>query len=217
MRTNGTKSCATRERLLQAAGEVFALKGFHKATVREIVSRARANLNAVNYHFGDKAGLYEAVLESGHVTLEQDEELLPARDEDLDPANRLRLFVRAFLIRGMAKHESLHHARLMAREMAEPTGALDTVIERYFRPRFNLLMEILTQIADPKLPRQQLELCAESIIGQCIHLVLGRPVIMRMLPQLTYSKEDLERLADHVTQFSLTALRHLEYGNGEVK
>ena len=47
----------TRQRVLEAAGEVFAERGFRAATVREICQRAKANLAAVNYHFGDKERL----------------------------------------------------------------------------------------------------------------------------------------------------------------
>src|SRR5215475_15617031 len=53
----------TRQRVLEAAGEVFAARGFRAATVREICQRAKANLAAVNYHFGDKERLYAAVLQ----------------------------------------------------------------------------------------------------------------------------------------------------------
>jgi AcrR family transcriptional regulator len=53
----------TRQRLLEAAGAVFAERGFRATTVREICHRARANLAAVNYHFGDKERLYGAVLQ----------------------------------------------------------------------------------------------------------------------------------------------------------
>ena len=55
----------TKARLLDAAGQEFAEKGFEGATVRAICDRARVNLAAVNYHFGDKEMLYEqAVLEA---------------------------------------------------------------------------------------------------------------------------------------------------------
>jgi len=53
---------ATRARLLDAAAHVFAEHGFQAATIRDICTRAGANVAAVNYHFRDKAGLYLAVL-----------------------------------------------------------------------------------------------------------------------------------------------------------
>ena len=52
----------TRNKLIDAAGQVFAEHGFKAATVREICARASANVALVNYHFGDKEKLYEEVL-----------------------------------------------------------------------------------------------------------------------------------------------------------
>jgi len=208
---------STRERLLEAAGEVFAEKGFRKATVREIVGRAGANLSAVNYHFRDKQGLYQAVLEWGHKSLAEDEELRRARDARLAPEQRLRAFVLGFLLRGLSTERRPHYARLMAMEMAEPTTILEMVVERFIRPRFELLVSIVRGVVGNNLPRRTLELCAESIVGQCVHLVHGRPIIVRVMPHLSYSREDIERLAEHVTQFCLAALKHLPAQPGGAK
>src|SRR5258707_6288255 len=57
------KSLETRQRLLEAAGEVFASRGFRDATTREICEKAQANVAAGNYHFGDKEELYAAVFD----------------------------------------------------------------------------------------------------------------------------------------------------------
>src|SRR5712672_3065728 len=57
------KTLETRQRLLEAAGEVFAEHGFRNATIREICEKAKANIAAVNYHFGDKEELYAAVFD----------------------------------------------------------------------------------------------------------------------------------------------------------
>jgi len=55
----------TREKLIEAAGEVFAEVGFHNATVRDICARGGTNIAAVNYYLGEKLGLYSEVLHLG--------------------------------------------------------------------------------------------------------------------------------------------------------
>ena len=53
----------TREKLLEAAGPIFANRGYQATTIREICAAAGANVAAINYHFGDKLGLYTEVLQ----------------------------------------------------------------------------------------------------------------------------------------------------------
>jgi hypothetical protein len=97
----------------------------------------------------------------------------------------------------------------MMREMIEPTRALDVLIEQYFRPRYERLVGIVRELAGGDLPLRKARLCATSIVGQCIHFHRARAVITRLNPDLTYTAEDLEMLADHIVRFSLAALTHL--------
>src|SRR5438105_12754633 len=87
-------SDGTREKLLQAAAEVFAETGYYGATVRQICARAGTNIALVNYHFGDKMGLYTEVLHqtvrTGHVNAIQG-----ALDQNGAPEEILRAIVRA--------------------------------------------------------------------------------------------------------------------------
>ena len=55
-------SADTRQRLIDSAATLFAERGFENVTVREICKESNANVAAINYHFGDKAGLYRAVV-----------------------------------------------------------------------------------------------------------------------------------------------------------
>ena len=55
----------TRERVLKAAQRLFADHGYKDTTVRAVVTRARVNQAAINYHFGGKDGLYREVLRAG--------------------------------------------------------------------------------------------------------------------------------------------------------
>ena len=198
---------STRQRLLEAAGEVFAEKGSRNATVRGIVRRAGANLNAVNYYFGDKQGLYQAVIEYAHQNIEQEHELALARDETSEPAERLHAFVRVLLRRVTRKGHNDWPGKLMAMEMADPTEVLDMVVARFIRPRFDLLVSMIRELVGDQTPQRQIELCAESVVAQCVHFVHGRAIITRLMPFLTYSESDIDMMARHITQFSLAGLR----------
>src|SRR5262249_20253227 len=56
----------TRAELLEAAGHLFAEKGFDRATGKQICERAGANSAAINYYFGGMDGLHAAVLEEAN-------------------------------------------------------------------------------------------------------------------------------------------------------
>src|SRR6266446_1098234 len=130
----------TRQRLLEAAGEVFAAQGFRTATVREICRRAQANLAAVNYHFGDKERLYAAVLQYTFHCAEP----FPLNfglGVEATVEERLQAFIRAHLFSLFDEGRPAWHRKLIAREMAEPTRALDVVVDQMIRPEAELLME----------------------------------------------------------------------------
>lgn len=206
---------STREKVLAKASEVFAERGFRRATVREIAARAGANLNAVNYYFGDKEGLYRAVLETAYASVDQDEDLGRAREAQLPADVRLRAFVSSFLKRALTGSPAAHLGTLMTKEMSEPTDALEMVIERFIRPRFQLLNGIVRELAGESVSQRRIDLCTQSIVAQCVHLVNARPIVKRLLPHVSYAPEDLEFLTQHVTEFSLHALERLRAGNGD--
>ncbi len=57
------QSRSVPDRLLAAAADLFARDGFDAVSVRQITSRAKANLGAITYHFGSKEALYHAVID----------------------------------------------------------------------------------------------------------------------------------------------------------
>src|SRR5579863_9420821 len=84
----------TRNKLIEAAGHVFAERGYRSATIREIWRRAGANVAAVNYTFGDKMGLYTEVLRQS-VRMAQNPEMAASLDERLSPEETIRGVIRA--------------------------------------------------------------------------------------------------------------------------
>ena len=90
-----TSEESTREKILNAAGEVFAEEGFEGATIRAITERAGVNVAAVNYHFRDKAELYtKVVLEACSVQAALRDAMADAAGS---PEDRLRSIVHHFV------------------------------------------------------------------------------------------------------------------------
>ena len=194
----------TRQRLLETAGEIFAQKGFRAATVREICGRAEANLAAVNYHFGGKLRLYVEVVKTAHGT--PDGQSQPHWPDDTPPETKLR-YVSAMLRRLMDPRRPAWHARLMAREMTEPTEACVAIVDSYVRQNFEQLNEILCELLPADTAADERHLIAFSIVGQCLHFKIHKPVTELLVGKDEYATYDIQRLAEHVTRFSLAALK----------
>jgi len=190
-----------RQRLLHAAGEVFAEQGFRAATVRRITERAGVNLAAINYYFSDKAELYACALNEAHCNALGC--LVP--DPSGTPRERLRAFLTALLTFLLDPARPAWQNRLLAREIAEPTPALDTLIEG-MRARSVRLKAILCDLAGTVLPPAALALFCCSVMGQCIHHAQNRAVIERIHPVLDGYHERIDRLAAHITEFSAPAI-----------
>jgi len=207
----------TRSRLLEAAGEVFADVGFQNATVREICGRAGANVAAVHYHFGDKEAIYRAVLE---YTARQALDQFPIgggvpREAPAD--ERLRAFITNYLERLLNEGRPAWFGKLLAREMAEPTNALDSLAETFVRPQLARLREIVTDLLGPAADERTVRWCCFSIVGQCLFHKHACPVISRVVPEQGYTPADRAQLAEHITAFSrgaIATLRAAREGSG---
>ncbi|MGE4539170.1 MAG: CerR family C-terminal domain-containing protein [Desulfovibrio sp.] len=208
------KSDDTKAKLIEAAGEIFAERGFRAATVREISRRAVIPLGAMNYHFRDKQGLYAAVLEHSHqAAIKKYPPDLGLR-EGATPAERLRVFIHAFLMRLSDKGVPAWHMKLILQEISEisdSSGAMDQVMESSIRPLYRHLVCILSELFNEDNPSEAEEsneifLCAMSVVGQCCHYFTGRRVVGALHPK-SFNPTDIDRIADHITRFSLAGIR----------
>jgi len=92
----------TAANIVRAAETLFAEQGFTETTVRQITARADVNLAAVNYHFGSKKGLIQAVAEKFLGPLCQNieqalDQRLAASDQTLSLEEMLEMLMRALL------------------------------------------------------------------------------------------------------------------------
>lgn len=196
----------TRQRLLEAAGEVFTERGFRAASVREICKRADVNLASVNYHFGDKDRLYIAVLQYTFKVAAERYPLGQASDSDLPPDRRLHAFIRSYLMQLLDDDKRVWHAKLVAREVADPTSALKIIVNDMVNPVFEALIGIVGDLLRNQSDEEYIRLCAMSILGQCIFYFFNRSVFEFKSPEFVFSLEIIESITDHICRFSLAAL-----------
>jgi TetR/AcrR family transcriptional regulator, regulator of cefoperazone and chloramphenicol sensitivity len=96
----------------------------------------------------------------------------------------------------------------MAREMIEPTRALDRIVEQVIRPMYGRLCTIIKLLAGPRVPIVEIERCAKSVVGQCLFYKHCGPVLERLEGRLPDLK-DVDALAAHIVAFSLRGIRGL--------
>jgi AcrR family transcriptional regulator len=214
MKGNENVSLGTSERILDAAGEVFAEQGFRHATVREICKKASVNVAAINYHFRDKEGLYLSVLKYWRDEAFHKHPLELRMDEDKLPEAYLSAFVRSFLFRILDKGRPSWFWRLVAKEWVQPTSALDILVEETIRPHFEFLASIVKKLIGADANEEKVRLCCLGVISQCIFFVYAKPVIERLFQEVSFTTEKIEAIAEHITRFCLEAIKSFSKDGG---
>jgi AcrR family transcriptional regulator len=203
-------------RLLHVAVEVFAEFGFRDATVREICTRANMNVASVNYYFRSKEALYTQALTFAFQEVNQRYPQDAALDKSLPPEQRLALFVDNFLRKLLDDSHLGLHSKLIAREIADPTKALDDIIVTMIGPQCALLTEIIQHILGENTSKIILHRAVLSVLGQCLMFKHSRSVIDRLFPETIADDQSIQDSARHIAQFSLAALKHLSSSENSV-
>lgn len=189
------------QRLLRVAGEIFAEKG-HSATVREICSRAKCSVAAINYHFGDKQQLY---LQCVRTACEQKGEKYPLPSSEqlaslVEPTLKLQSFLRAITDRLVAHSSESWHNTLMLREVINPSEGVRDILFEPFRRDFEILHQILIELFE-NVPNSEALITefATQTLARCMFLKTGKN--LRNILQLdSETNESPQDYADNISQ-----------------
>jgi AcrR family transcriptional regulator len=205
---------STRERLLDAAEELFAHKGISATSLRALTRHAGVNLAAVHYHFGSKEGLLDAVVERrakpiNAVREQALREVLLGANGSPPSAEAILLAFFLPVLHGMRASgtEDGHHTliRLMARIEAQPPDELEPL----FRKHFGEICARTIDALHTALPELPVELVAERFrfaIGVLNHLFDGT-LDLDAIPGHPPSPADSETRIHHAIQFALAGLQ----------
>ena len=212
VRTQRTDGEATYNRILEVAGELFAETGFAETTGKMIAARAGVDLASINYHFGSRSGLYQAVLVEAHRRLVSVDSLRRLASTDLSAREKLKK-----LIEGLVENATIDqnwHARVLSREFLAPSSHLQVLLKTEIPAKLPFVLAILSEITaipsdDPSVLR-----CLISVMAPCaMLLVIGRNFSsfaddIRRMPR--------EELVEHLYSFAIGGLETVgrEHGAG---
>jgi len=205
-----SKPLKTKDRLLKAACGIFAEKGFRDATVAEICEAAEANIASVNYHFGDKEKLYDAVWHCAFTIATETYPVNGGLPENPTVEECLHSYANAVLHRIFSEDESGLFAKLLYRELASPTLALKKIATDYLFPQSQHMATVVKKMLGPDFNEQAVQLCMHSIIGQCAFYNFSRPLREHVIGKQTMTEEEIDRTARHIARFSLGGLKETQ-------
>ena len=199
----------TRERILDEAEALFALKGYDAVSVREITGAANCNLAAVNYHFGNKRNLYLEVFRSRWLPRasrikKSFQDFLKATDQPT-PSAVVQSLARAFLEGPFSEEERKRHHQLISSELAQPTEAFEMVADEALRPLFDSLIEDLRCVLPDDIEEEKLVLNICSMFAMVLYFNFARSLISNFTG-CDYDADFKGRLVDHIVEFSINGL-----------
>lgn len=205
----------TSGRLLAAATELFARRGFHGTSIREIAERAGANVAAGNYHYGSKRGLYLHVLRDQfariRVVLDRHGPLASPRTLRRLPRHRLVALLSGrieTMISSLLAPPLRPHGALMLREMCDPTDAMPIIVREFIRPQTSEMAAIIACLI-PGAGRAAVQRAVRSVVGQVLFYRFAMPAQLLMLGRPAYPRRFLREIAAHIVEFSLGGLTRI--------
>ena len=195
----------TRERILKAAERLFADRGYEATSVRAIVTKARVNQAAINYHFAGKDGLYREVLRTAFRAL-TDHQLSHAQETKAMPREKaLGEFVRHQLWPLVARDELSRYIRIFNWEAVRPTAVYRKLMTEEAAPFMGLAVDLVRRFM-PGADQRTLMVAAVWLIGQCSIFVRNREQLANPPVALVLDEGAVERLAELVTAWALVGL-----------
>jgi AcrR family transcriptional regulator len=213
-RVNRMDGDATRARILDTAGRLFAERGYAQTTSKAICERAECNMAAVNYHFGSRDDLYLAVLEEVHKHLISLDALQQIARKAISPQKKLGLFLDKLIIALLDDQQSWY-SRVWAREVLSPSPLLPTIIRNEAQPKFNILSTIISELCGIPAGHPALARCTLSVIAPCmVLLIVNRDVARTILPIF---ERPAAELVEHMKRFVFAGLDAIAAAHAEAR
>jgi AcrR family transcriptional regulator len=191
-----------RERILDAAARLIAVKGFAATTVRDIATAAGLNLAMIHYYFGNKDGLYRAIFEEKVFAVQRI--LAEAALSEGTSRARLERFVRAYAA-FLCRHS--HFARIVQHELLAGRPVLREVFGPQVARNYALLRGIVEDgVRSGEFRAVDTEITPVSIVGMIAFFLLAQPLISGFVDASPEQADFETRLADHTVSLLMNGI-----------
>jgi len=185
-----------KARILRAAEQLFATRGYAETPLRDVANEAGVNAALIHYYFATKEGLYHDIIEDAAATVRQ--LLINTTDEAGTAEQKLSKFVAAYA-QYILGHP--HLARMLVREMMSGGKHLIEIAKRYAGSNYSMLRKTLAQgVKNGELRRLDLDLAPISLLGMVIVFQVVRPVASILLDHQEYDERFINRVSQHTIE-----------------
>ena len=195
----------TRTRILDAAEELFMQHGFEGTSMRLLTAKAGVNLAAVNYHFGSKHALVEAVFRRRLDPMNQARlaglDLLEARAQPAGPEEIIRAFLSPTLkLVEDAKGGGRNFTRLLGRTYTEPAKPVRQLIGQIYAPVMDRFKKALARALPQMLP-EELVWRMHFMFGTFAYTIAATDTVQLIAGCKPEDRYDARLLEDRLTAF----------------
>ncbi len=210
-KNNDSPIQSVKDRLLDAAEELFCEHGFEGTSIRDIAASAGCNIASVNYYFGSKEKLYEKVWQRY---------LIPMRDARIASINKvmsqakaqpnledlLKSFADTFVGSIVDANRASRLTKLMAREYIDSHLPTNMFVNEIIKPTITAMHKALVKTC-PDLDESKILLVVFSVIGQLVHLVHIKTMLEQGGDDLSMPIFDSDEAINHIVKFSAAGIR----------
>ena len=196
----------TRQAIIKAAIHLFAEKGFEGASVRDIITKARVNQAAINYHFKGKTGLYLEVLKTASDKLTDQVGFSSDELRSLSREEAVRSFISRQLRPLMFRDEMSSYIRMFAWESAHPTKVFRKFVATNAASYLTAATEIVRRFLPPDTEKRIALCVAIWLIGQCSAFLRNRELFAQEPFAITMDAPFVDELTELIARLAIGGL-----------
>ena len=179
----------TKEKLLQTAIELFAKHGINGVSTRMLAKESGVNLSSINYYFGGKQKLYDAVLESiiEKISAFIASKRAPLLEAQLQPNEEFKVFIGNLIDFLCSNTISNAQAELFVKEIIQPSGVYNQLYAQVIEPMHKRLTTLVMQTTT--LTEQEAIIQVHCLMGQAVNFKIHKHALLRRLNLSDYTPQ----------------------------